>query len=150
MTMRELLKKSRMVRISLLLCAGIVAGAGAVYLYFHDPKIYPIPCALHLLTGLYCPGCGAGRACYALLHGDVLEAFCYNPLMTILIPFIGLYIVVRGIDWAVTGGNHVDGRISVRFLVGVLVLILIYGILRNIPVPPFSLLAPGGLRGLFR
>ena len=69
--------------------------------------------------------------------------------MTILIPFIGLYIVVRGIDWAVTGGNHVDGRISVRFLVGVLVLILIYGILRNIPVPPFSLLAPGGLRGLF-
>lgn len=56
MTMRELLKKSRTARISILLCAGLLAGAGAVYLYFHDPQIYPIPCALHLLTGLYCPG----------------------------------------------------------------------------------------------
>lgn len=149
MTMRELLKRSRTIRIVILLCAGLLAGTGAVYLYFHDPKIYPIPCAVHLLTGLYCPGCGAGRACFALLHGDIVEAFCYNPLMVILIPFLGLYIAARGIDWAITGGNHVDGRISVRFLIAVLVLIMIYGILRNIPVQPFSLLAPGGLRELF-
>ena len=38
-----------------------------------------------------------------------------------------------------------DGRISVKVLVWLLIFILIYGILRNIPVFPFTLLAPGGL-----
>ena len=28
----------------------------------------PFPCVFHKLTGLYCPGCGAGRALSALLH----------------------------------------------------------------------------------
>lgn len=143
--MRELLKMSRAARMAVLLGAGLLAAGGAAYLYSHDPVVYPMPCAVHLLTGLYCPGCGAGRACYALLHGDFLEAFSYNPLMVILIPFIGLYVAVRGLDWAVTGGNHVDGKISVKLLVAVLILILIYGIMRNIPVQPFSLLAPGGM-----
>ena len=65
--------------------------------------------------------------------------------MTVLLPLIGLYITVRAVDWVVTGGNHVDGRISVKVLVWLLIFILIYGILRNIPVFPFTLLAPGGL-----
>ncbi len=147
--MREVFKKSRAARMTVLLGAGLLAGAGAAYLYFHDPVVYPIPCAIHLFTGLYCPGCGAGRACYALLHGEFLEAFSYNPLMVILIPFICLYVAARGLDWAVTGGNHVDGKISVKLLVAILILILIYGIVRNIPVRPFSLLAPGGMSEIF-
>ena len=147
--MREFLKKSRTARVMALLGAGLLAGGGAAYLYFHDPVVYPIPCAIHLLTGLYCPGCGAGRACFALLHGKLPGAFSYNPLMVILIPFICLYVAVRGLDWAVTGGNHVDGKISVKLLVAILVLILIYGIVRNIPVLPFSLLAPGGMSEIF-
>ena len=69
--------------------------------------------------------------------------------MVILIPFICLYVAVRGLDWAVTGGNHVDGKISVKLLVAILVLILIYGIVRNIPVLPFYLLAPGGMSEIF-
>ena len=99
----------------------------------------------YFLTGLYCPGCGAGRASYSLLHGQILDAFSYNPLMTILLPFIGLYVVVRGMDWVISGENHVDGRISVRLLVAVLILIFVYGVLRNIPTFPFELLAPGGM-----
>lgn len=128
--------------------AGVVfaaALAGALYLYFHDPYQYPLPCIFYFLTGLYCPGCGAGRASYSLLHGRILDAFSYNPLMTILLPFIGLYVVARGMDWVLTGKNHVDRRISVKLLVAVLILILVYGVLRNIPVFPFELLAPGGI-----
>ena len=65
--------------------------------------------------------------------------------MTILLPFIGLYVVVRGMDWVISGENHVDGRISVRLLVAVLILIFVYGVLRNISTFPFELLAPGGM-----
>ena len=121
--MIERLQKNRKMRIALLLCAGAAACAGAVYLYFHNPYEYPLPCIFYVLTGFYCPGCGAGRASYSILHGRFADAFCYNPLMTVLLPFIGLYVTVRTLDWVVTGGNHIDHRISVKFLVGVLVVI---------------------------
>ena len=139
------LQDSRKMRAALVLCAGAAALCGAVYLYFHDPYSHPIPCTFYLLTGLYCPGCGAGRACYSILHLRFADAFCYNPLMTILLPLIGLYIAVRAADWIITGGNHIDGKISAKALLWLLILIMIYGGLRNIPVFPFTLLAPGGL-----
>lgn len=140
------IRKDRKWRAGFAAAAVILAFSGAGYLYFHNPYSYPIPCLFHVLTGLYCPGCGAGRACYSILHLRFRDAFCYNPLMTVLLPFIALYLVTRALDWVVTGGNHVDGKISVKVLVWVLVGIMIYGILRNIPVFPFELLAPGGLR----
>ena len=144
--MSEWIRTKRSVRAALLLGAAAVFAAGALYLYFHDPYQYPLPCIIKLLTGLYCPGCGAGRACFSILHGKFFDAFCYNPLLVILLPFTGGYIAARGIDWAVTGGNHIDGKISIKLLLAVLIIILIYGILRNIPIFPFSLLAPGGIK----
>lgn len=144
--MSEWIRTKRSVRAALLLGAAAVFAAGALYLYFHDPYQYPLPCIIKLLTGLYCPGCGAGRACFSILHGKFFDAFCYNPLLVILLPFTGGYIAARGIDWAVTGGNHIDGKISIKLLLAVLIIILVYGILRNIPIFPFSLLAPGGIK----
>lgn len=139
------IQQNRNIRIALVLCAGAVAVVGAVYLYFHNPYSYPLPCIFYSVTGLYCPGCGAGRACYSILHLEFEDAFCYNPLMTILLPLIGLYIMARVFDWMVTGGNHIDRKISVRLLAWILGITLLFGILRNIPVYPFTLLAPGGL-----
>ncbi len=144
--MSEWIRTKRSVRAALLLGAAAVFAAGALYLYFHDPYQYPLPCIIKLLTGLYCPGCGAGRACFSILHGKFFDAFCYNPLLVILLPFTGGYIAARGIDWAVTGGNHIDGKISIKLLLAVLIIILVYGILRNTPIFPFSLLAPGGIK----
>ena len=143
--MIERLQKNRKMRIALLLCAGAAACAGAVYLYFHNPYEYPLPCIFYVLTGFYCPGCGAGRASYSILHGRFADAFCYNPLMTILLPLIGLYIAARMVDWIITGGNHVDRKINAKFLTWVLVVVVVYGVVRNIPVFPFTLLAPEGL-----
>ena len=144
--MSDWIRTKRSVRAALLLGAAAVFAAGALYLYFHDPYQYPLPCIIKLLTGLYCPGCGAGRACFSILHGKFFDAFCYNPLLVILLPFAGGYIAARGIDWAVTGGNHIDGKISIKLLLAVLIIILVYGILRNTPIFPFSLLAPGGIK----
>ena len=139
------IQQNRNIRIALVLCAGAVAVVGAVYLYFHNPYSYPLPCIFYSVTGLYCPGCGAGRACYSILHLEFADAFCYNPRLTILLPLIGLYIMARVFDWMVTGGNHIDRKISVRLLAWILGITLLFGILRNIPVYPFTLLAPGGL-----
>jgi hypothetical protein len=54
-----------------------VAGALAVVALV---VVVGVPCPLFALTGLSCPGCGTTRALRALLHGDVMAAFAWNPL----------------------------------------------------------------------
>ena len=39
------------------------------------------PCALHRLTGYYCPGCGGTRAVVALFHGKILTSLYYHPIV---------------------------------------------------------------------
>lgn len=41
-----------------------------------------------LTGGLRCPGCGSQRAIHSLLHLQFKEAFLFNPLVIISIPFL--------------------------------------------------------------
>ena len=43
--------------------------------------IFRMPCLFHLLTGLYCPGCGGTRAVKYLLQGQWGKSFLYHPLI---------------------------------------------------------------------
>lgn len=43
-------------------------------------KFY-IPCILHQVTGLYCPGCGGTRAVETLLEGKFFISFLYHPVV---------------------------------------------------------------------
>ena len=146
--MSELSQKGPKARLCIAGGLALAAAAGALYLYFHNPMKYPMPCMFYVMTGLYCPGCGSGRACFSVLHGDIWRAFCYNPMFCLLLPFLGLYFAARLIDWVVTGGNHVDGKINQRMLWIVVAVVIIFGAVRNIPVFPFRLLAPGGMLSL--
>ena len=70
-----------------MIIGGVMAAGACVTLFFFNPSkyhIYPV-CAFHELTGLNCPGCGATRALYALLHGDFLTAMRDNALFIFLI-----------------------------------------------------------------
>ena len=142
--MREAFHTKRSARVTAVLLGAAITVIGAVYLYFHNPHRYPLPCLFHVITGLYCPGCGAGRASYSILHFRFSDAFRYNPMYVILLPLIGIYIVVRAIDWMLTGENHVDGKINPKILYAIAILVLGFGIMRNIPVYPFTLLVPMG------
>lgn len=144
MKMREAFRTKRSVRVTAVLTGAVIAAVGAVYLYFHNPHQYPLPCLFHVITGLYCPGCGAGRASYSILHFQFYDAFRYNPMYVILLPFLGIYIAARMIDWMLTDGNHVDGKINPKILYAILILVLGFGVVRNIPVYPFTLLVPMG------
>jgi hypothetical protein len=114
-------------------------------LVFFNPSVdgfFP-PCFFYKLTDLYCPGCGATRACDSLLEGKVTQAFGFNPLFISCFPF-ALYFLVR---WAWSGivlneEYEIDAKFS-PWLVGVGILTLAFAVVRNIPIEALSWLRPG-------
>ena len=53
----------------------------------HGQLFYP-QCWLYAHTGLQCPGCGGLRCVHALLHGNLAEAWHYNPLVILYAPIV--------------------------------------------------------------
>ncbi|MBR3896213.1 MAG: DUF2752 domain-containing protein [Bacteroidaceae bacterium] len=47
-----------------------------------------LSCPLYQWTGWQCPFCGAQRMMQALMHGEIVEAFSYNPLLMCTLPLM--------------------------------------------------------------
>lgn len=133
-------------RLLLVLVLALVLPAGAALLYHFPPgeaSFYP-PCMFHALTGLHCPGCGATRCFGALVHGDVAQAFAYNPLLIAALPFIALGLFAMAFRiW--TGRRLPLPRLPAWAIYALLCVIVLFGVLRNIDVYPLTLLAPRAL-----
>jgi len=56
-------------------------------------QLYPFPCTLYDLTGLYCPGCGGTRALGFLLHGDIIKSFIYHPVIPYTAALVLCYVI---------------------------------------------------------
>jgi hypothetical protein len=115
-------------------------GIGA-YMYLIDPNnpanAYP-KCPLKLITGIDCPGCGGLRATHSLLHGDIMGALDHNVLALIIVPFMlyGLLRLVLG-----QFDKQLPPIPTRRFMSwAVPVFVLVFTIVRNIPVGPFAYL----------
>jgi hypothetical protein len=120
--------------------------AATTYLYWVTPtdsSWYP-RCMLHSWTGLNCPGCGTTRAVHALLHGNLRQALAYNALFIVFLPLF-LALAVR-VWWAAVRARPVAGPSMPSWAIrAFLVLVLAFGILRNVGYYPFTLLAPHDL-----
>lgn len=122
----------RRFKLGYIIIAGVLVIGALFLLYRFNPIETAIflPCPLHYATGYYCPGCGSLRATHALLHGHVRDAMSLNPLMVLSIPVLGVmffhpsWVYKRWVPWAAFW------------------ILILYGILRNIPVWPFTVLAP--------
>lgn len=99
-----------------------------------------IPCIYYKLSGLYCPGCGMTRATFSLLQLDFYQAFRYNAFSIIMLPLMGLYIIGGIYAWLFNKTNFMYDKIPPAIWILLIISMLLYGILRN--VPQFSFLAP--------
>lgn len=114
----------------------------AAILFLFDPRqfaFYP-RCLLHTVTGLHCPGCGALRGMHELLHGHLSAAMRMNALLFLGLPVAGcvyLYQRVRNQDGA--AANVLKSPLLGWWTLAAVVL---FWALRNVPVYPFTLLAP--------
>lgn len=96
-----------------------------------------IPCLFYEITGYYCPGCGITRLLFSLLKLDFYQAFRYNPLIFILIIITGIYWLVKFI---LKKFMNISIEIPNYVYYILLVIVIIFGILRNIPM--FDFLSP--------
>ena len=113
----------------------LAALLGAALLYFFPPEqhgFYP-RCLLHELTGIQCPGCGGLRAVHHILHGHLLTAFHYNPLLITLLPL--LMVLYGAWTWKVLTGKpspiQMRNPVWIWLLVG---LVIVFGVGRNLPL----------------
>jgi hypothetical protein len=119
---------------------------------------YP-PCPLKAVTGIDCPGCGGLRCVHALANGDLLGALDQNLLAVLLLPLvvIWLFVLLRArwngesndaFEPSVSDPAHPNGVGSdtaiarnaaiVRMVImGTIVAMVIFTLLRNIPGMPF-------------
>ena len=97
-------------------------------------------CLFYELTGLYCPGCGSGRAAIALLRGHVLEAFSHNALLFLLGIPCGALLVWEYLRFVFPGLGPKKIELPVCTARLALGMIAVFWLLRNIP--GFEILAP--------
>ena len=117
-----------------------IALAGIGY-FIVDPSHRLVPkCPFYTLTHLYCPGCGSQRAVHALVHGDFSHAVSFNPLLVISLVYLIIEGVIAFANRSTATIRPLYARLWTPWIV--FAIVMIFWILRNIPVYPFSLLAP--------
>lgn len=119
-----------------------IAAAGCILLlyFFVEPKNGNLPrCFFHEITGLYCPGCGVQRSFHALLHGYVSTAMGYNLLFVLCLPLIIYFVLGYVLEKKCSSSSFVY---KPKFSFAVLIVVISFWVLRNLPFIPFSWLAP--------
>lgn len=78
--------------------AGIMAvGTFAMMLLQCFDIIPPMPCMVHDVLHIYCPGCGGTRALFAMLKGQFLKSLYYNPSIltgTLLVLYYEIGVII--------------------------------------------------------
>jgi hypothetical protein len=107
-------------------------GIVAVVFFFNPGThgFYPV-CMFHSLTGLNCPGCGATRALYALLHGNFMLALKDNALFVMLLAVLTIWstrLAFRKLKKQPDAFN-----VPPKFLWTLLVVGIVFAVVRNLP-----------------
>ena len=115
-------------------------GIGVLYFLFNPATSFFPKCPVYQYSGYYCTGCGSQRTFHQLLHINLLGAIRQNILATVVFIALALDLilwVLKKDQWRPYQLLH--KRYAALWVLGVVV---VFTVLRNIPIYPFSLLAP--------
>jgi len=128
----------------LLAAAGALALAGGSgFVAYFDPtkaNFFPV-CPLYAITGFACPGCGLTRGFHSLFHGDIIPALDFNFLIPVWAAIFG-WIFVSLLLLAVRGRGLWMWPTRPGFLWAFFIALVGFGVARNIPVWPLTILFP--------
>ena len=102
------------------------------YFFINKYTGFGIPCPFHKVTGLLCPGCGITRCLFSILQLHFTEAFHYNPLVFIYLPFIIAYILYKDYLYVYDKKDKILVKIPNIFTYILLIITIAFGIIRNL------------------
>lgn len=114
------------------------------FLYFNinPSEVNFLPkCPLYLTTGIYCPGCGSQRATHHLLNFNFVGVLQQNILYIIGLLILGYHLIIISLN-SIFKKNIYNYLYHPKTPIFLLIIIVIFWILRNIPYYPFNILAP--------
>lgn len=121
----------------------LVVGLTVAILYFYiNPNSAFFPkCPLYATTGIYCPGCGSQRAFHDLLHLNFKEVIGHNLLFLVGIIILLYHIIINALNYflKLKLSNLLYHKNTPKII---LLIVIIFWILRNIPTEPFTQLTP--------
>ena len=101
---------------------------------------YP-KCMSYQLAGIHCPGCGMTRAVHFALNGRLADAVSQNALVFVVVPYL-IYVFLSGLWHYLWQTPLRKSRWPKWATYSLFALLLVFTVVRNIPVEPFTLLAP--------
>lgn len=116
------------------------------YYYLNDPEVSQegsvfAVCPFHYITGLHCPGCGSQRAIHDALHLRLYDAIQHNALLLL----VTIILISKGYAmWSKENlkNYYYDLNGKSWFTYTIVAIVILFWILRNLPITPFSKLAP--------
>lgn len=122
----------------------LLLGTALAFLYFYinPSNVNFLPkCPLYITTGFYCPGCGSQRATHHLLNFNFLGVIQQNILFIFWILFAVYYLIIEGVN-LIFKKNIYNYLYHKKTPIIILIFVLIFWVVRNIPHEPFNWLAP--------
>lgn len=117
-----------------LVCVSLI-----LYLFIGNYLHIFLFCPIKKITNLYCPGCGVTRMLLSIIEGDFYQAFRYNPLLFICIPFFIIYYI-EDLYSLYKQRTSKFKKLEPGIWYFLILLFLVYGIVRN--TIAFDFLAP--------
>lgn len=113
-----------------------------IYVFINPSEVDFLPkCPFYFFTGLYCPGCGSQRATHQFLNFNFLGVLQQNLLFVIGLFIVGYHLIILAIN-TFFKKNIYNYLYHPKTPIILLIFIIFFWILRNIPSYPFNLLAP--------
>jgi hypothetical protein len=113
-----------------------------VYIFINPSEVDFLPkCPFYLATGFYCAGCGSQRATHQLLNlnfNGVIQQNIFYVFVLILVAYHLMITIINKIFKKKIYNLLYHPKVPMLFLV----VIILFWVMRNIPVYPFNLLAP--------
>lgn len=127
-----------------LIIIGVLAFFGmlALYIFWNPSETNMFPkCPVYTATGIYCPGCGSQRAAHKILNGNIIEGIRHN-YMIVLLAMVLLYQGFIYVMNDMLGKNITNLLHKSKVTLSILIIVILFWILRNINLFPFTELAP--------
>ena len=126
-------KKNKLKKRAIKLLSGlaVLLALGLGYAIFVNLTGIAIPCIIHKITGLYCPGCGISRMFLYLLNGDIASAASSNIAVFVLLP-VFLYLAITESYKYIRHNSSDYSVMQYVMLILSLVVLLVFGVVRNI------------------